>query len=252
MDPFLEGPLWTTVHSNLVEEIARQIAPRVRPKYLALINERVIVATPDALEFARPRARLPDVGVYQGGATTSQEDPTAIIEAPLVLDALLPETLSQKMVEIRDVAQRRLVTAIEVLSLTNKRGDGLDEYRTKRQEMLTGTCHFLEIDLLRVGQRFPVAGTLPSVPYFVFLSRADRRPRVEVWPISLEQRLPTVPVPLLPGDADVSLDLQQALQNIYDLFSYDQAVDHNAALAIPLSDEHMRWVAERLDAARHG
>jgi hypothetical protein len=240
------------VHSNLVEEIARQIAPRVRPKYLALINERVIVATPDALEFARPSARLPDVGVYQGGATTSQEDPTAIIEAPLVLDALLPETLSQKMVEIRDVAQRRLVTAIEVLSLTNKRGDGLDEYRTKRQEMLTGTCHFLEIDLLRVGQRFPVAGTLPSVPYFVFLSRADRRPRVEVWPISLEQRLPTVPVPLLPGDADVSLDLQLALQNIYDLFSYDQAVDHNAAPAIPLLDEHMRWVAERLDAARHG
>jgi hypothetical protein len=240
MDPYLEGPLWTTVHSNLVEEIARQLAPKLRPRYLALTNRRVIVATPDALEFGPQQSRLPDVGVYKTAAPAN-ENQTAVVTAPLVLDALLPETLEQSFVEIRDVAQRRLVTAIEVLSLTNKRGDGLDDYRSKRQEMLSGSCHFLEIDLLRVGNRFPVAGTLPSVPYFVFLSRADRRPRVEVWPIALHQPLPTVPVPLLPGDPDVAIDLQQAFQTIYELFAYDQAADHSGPPPIPLSPEQTQW-----------
>ncbi len=249
MDPYLEGPLWTTVHSNLVEEIARQPAPKLRPRYLALTNQRVIVATPDALEFGPQQSRVPDVGGYKT-AESNQKNQAAVATAPLVLDALLPETIQQSFVEIRDVAQRRLVTAIEVLSLTNKRGDGLDEYRTKRQEMLSGSCHFLEIDLLRVGQRFPVAGTLPSVPYFVFLSRADRRPRVEVWPIALDQPLPKVPVPLLPGDADVALDLQQAFQTIYELFAYDQAVDHSQLPSVSLSPEQTQWVTERLQATR--
>ena len=65
MDPYLEGPLWTTVHSNLIEEIARQLAPRLRPKYLALTNQRVVVATPDSVE-APLISRFPDVGVYSG------------------------------------------------------------------------------------------------------------------------------------------------------------------------------------------
>lgn len=50
MDLYLEGPLWTTVQSNLVEEIARQLAPKLRPKYLALTNQRVVVAGPAVLQ----------------------------------------------------------------------------------------------------------------------------------------------------------------------------------------------------------
>jgi hypothetical protein len=245
MDPYLEGPLWNTVHGNLVEEIARQLAPKLRPKYLALTNQRVIVATPDALEVGGYQLRMPDVGVYD--ATGKSGD--AAVErgnAPLVLDALLPESISQQYVEIRDVAQRRLVAAIEVLSLTNKRGDGLEEFRRKRQEMMAGSTHYLEIDLLRSGERFPVAGTLPSVPYFVFLSRATQRPRVHIWPIALDERLPQVNVPLLAGDPDVMLDLQQALNTIYELYGYDRAVNHQSSPAVPLSAEHMSWVRTRL------
>ena len=94
-----------------------------------------------------------------------------------------------------------------------------------------------------------MAGPLPSVPYFVFLSRANRRPRVEVWPIPLEQPLPAVPVPLLPGDSDVPLDLQQALQTIYDWYSYDRVADHSGEPAVRLAPEQQAWADERLRAA---
>ncbi|MDQ4078698.1 MAG: DUF4058 family protein, partial [Chloroflexota bacterium] len=42
MDPYLEGSLWTTVHFSLSAEIVRQLAPRVRPRYLVLPVERFV------------------------------------------------------------------------------------------------------------------------------------------------------------------------------------------------------------------
>lgn len=247
MDPYLEGPLWTTVHHNLVEEIARQLAPQLRPKYFAFTDQRIVVASPDPIEIS-PRSRLPDVGVY-GVEPTQLGGASALVAAPLVLDALIPEAVPQSFVEIRDVQERQLVAAIEVLSPSNKRGEGLEDYRKKRRELLAGEVHFLEIDLLRIGERFPVAGPLPSVPYFVFLSRANCRPRIEIWPIPLEQSLPTVPVPLLPGDADVYLDLQLAFQTVYDLFGYDRGVDHSGPARVRLTDDQATWAEERLRAA---
>jgi hypothetical protein len=67
-----------------------------------------------------------------------------------------------------------------------------------------------------------------------------------VWPIALESPLPKIPVPLLPGDADVMLDLQQALTTIYDLLRYDRAVDYSAPPEVPLRPEAARWAEERL------
>jgi hypothetical protein len=248
MDPYLEGPLWTTVHANLVEEIARQLAPKLRPKYLALTNQRVTVTTPDPIELAPTRSRLPGVGVYDTG-TPNTGSGAAVLSAPLTVDALMPEPITQTFIEIRDTESRTLVTAIEVLSPTNKRGDGLEEYRKKRQELLGGTAHLLEIDLLRIGERFPVASTLPSVPYFVFLSRANRRPKVETWPIALDQTLPQVPVPLLAGDDDVFLDLQLALNTVYDLFAYDQAANHSGNAPVPLAPDQLAFAENRLKQA---
>jgi hypothetical protein len=247
MDPYLEGPLWPTVHTSLVNEIAHQLAPKLLPRYFALPQQRVLVTVPDPIE-TYSRTRFPDVGVYESEAVQAKSS-GAVAFAPLVLDALLPESMPESYLEIRDVEQRRLVTAIEVLSPSNKRGPGAEDHRKKRQELLSGDVHYVEIDLLRVGERFPLAGTLPSVPYFVFLSRATRRPRVEIWPIPLDQPLPTVPVPLLPGDPDVMLDLQQAFQAIYDWYGYDRAADHSAHPPLPLAPEQQAWAEQRLRAA---
>ena len=85
-------------------------------------------------------------------------------------------------VEIRDTMNRRLVTAIEFMSPTNKRGNGRKEYLRKRLKLLRSTAHLLEIDLLRPGRRVPMREPLPGSAYFVFLSRAGHRPKTEVWP----------------------------------------------------------------------
>jgi hypothetical protein len=135
------------------------------------------------------------------------------------------------------------------LSPTNKRGDGHREYAEKRRELMDGPAHLLEVDLIRVGTRFPTAGPAPSVPYFVFLSRAGRRQAVETWPVPLEHPLPPVPVPLLPGDADVLLDLQAALDNVHDFYRYADLLDYTQPPPGPLSPEQLTWIDQRLRAA---
>ena len=151
--------------------------------------------------------------------------------------------------EIRETATRRLVTAIKVLSPTNKRGEGRKEYRRKRRRILLSTSHLLEIDLLRQGQRVPMQQRLPNAPYFVLLNRAEERPISDVWPIHLGEALPSVPVPLLPGDADVPLGLQQALTNVYDLLRYDLAIDYARPPESLLPPQLTAW-AEKLLSAR--
>jgi hypothetical protein len=169
-----------------------------------------------------------------------------IATAPLILPIDLPEPIPEISIEIRDVAERRLVACIEVLSPTNKRGPGREEYEAKRLGILSGLAHLLEIDLLRVGNRFPTGKPLPPVPYFVFLSRAGKRKEVEVWPMSLEKSLPEVPVPLLPGDPDILLNLQQALQTVYNIFGYDELINYEQPPPGPFLPDEMAWVKEQL------
>src|SRR5262245_41388072 len=81
MDPYLEGDLWTTVHTDLCAEIARQLSPKLRPKYVALSTRRVVLAPPDANEGLSGQ-RFPDVGVlssHRPGTSASE----SLTSAPL-------------------------------------------------------------------------------------------------------------------------------------------------------------------------
>jgi hypothetical protein len=53
-------------------------------------------------------------------------------------------------------------------------------------------------------------------------------------PITLREPLPTVPIPPLPGDADVPLELQQAMN---DGCAYGASIDYSRRAEIPLSKE---------------
>jgi hypothetical protein len=161
----------------------------------------------------------------------------------------MPTPIPHLTVEIRDAANRQLVTAIEVLSLTNKRGEGREEYLFKRRRILLSTAHLIEIDLLRQGQRVPMREPLPAAPYFVYLSRAEHRPMTDVFPIASSDPLPVVPVPLLGDDPDVPLDLQAALGNIYDLLGYDLAIDYSRPPETPVPQEQEAWLESVLRTA---
>jgi hypothetical protein len=248
MDPYLEGSLWTTVHFALSAEIVRQLAPRLRPRYLVLPAERFVTETPESVAITAMDI-YPDVSVAEARAMPAHAQRATIAAAPLELATIIPTPVPHVTIEIRDTANRQLVTAIEVLSPTNKRGDGRVEYLAKRRRILLSTAHLLEIDLLRQGQRVPMQKPLPPAPYFIFLSRAEKRPVTEIWPISLKEPLPVVPVPLLPDDPDVALDLQQAFTTTYDLLGYDLALDYAQPPELPLPKADAAWAETLLRTA---
>ncbi|MBI4584799.1 MAG: DUF4058 family protein [Planctomycetes bacterium] len=250
MDPFLEGSEWTSFHTELSSEIARQLAPKLRPKYVARTTRRFVTETPDDVVITTGDL-YPDVSVIQSQPSNAVKTAGTVAMAPppLQLATVIPARVPHITVEIRDTANRTLVTAIEILSPANKRGDGYREYIEKRQRLLYSPAHLVEIDLLRLGQRVPMQQALPSAPYFVFLSRAGKRPVVDVWAIQLNMRLPAVPVPLLAGDPDVILDLQTALDAVYDALSYDLSVDYSRPPEVALKGEFGAWATERLKAA---
>jgi hypothetical protein len=250
MDPYLEGSHWVGVHTQLCAEIARRLTPLLVPKYLALTNERFVLESPDDVGIST-RGVYPDVGVVPHNATGATRSPAGAAVAPLRMATVMPEAVPHVTVEIRDTAQRQLVTAIEVLSPTNKRGEGREEYLAKRRRVLLSTAHLVEIDLLRAGLRVPMRQALPSVPYFVFVGRWEQRPVVDVYPIPLDQPLPTIKVPLLAGDADCPLDLQLAFTTIYEALRYDLVADYSGLPEVSLPPETAGWAAERVRNWQH-
>jgi hypothetical protein len=203
---------------------------------------------PDTEEL---RVMMPDVAVVHRPLAVpmpvSEAVATAIPPAPITTVNVMSIPFQQVSVEIRDTASGLLVTAIEILSPVNKRPgtEARETYLRKRHNFLASTAHLLEIDLVRRGERLPLAPTPPPAPYYVVLSRQERRPEAEVWPLLLQDALPIVPVPLLNPDPDAPLDLGAALTAIYDRAGYDLDTNYRTDPFPPLEVEDATW-ADRL------
>jgi hypothetical protein len=248
MDPYLEGSTWMNFQGQLCAEIARQLGPKLRLRYLARLTERFFTdISVDADVSKQPI--YPDIGVVEPGFSPGGSESFGIATAPVRVATEMPESILHFSLEIRDLQERRLVTSIEVLSPSNKRGEGRQEYLAKRRRVLLGTAHLIEIDLLRKGQRVPMKELLPPAPYYVYVGRFETRPDTDVWPVSLDRPLPSVPVPLLAEDPDVMLDLQLALTTVYDLSDYDLELDYTKPPDVPLSLEEADWSDSHLRAA---
>jgi hypothetical protein len=262
MDPYLEGEMWQEFHDTLAHAIRAQLMPQLRPKYTALLSKRYVINTPILGIFGLPSERIfyPDVHIVKpspgidttpmpsfAGKPQAGGAAVAVAEPSVELVSAVPEEMPVLSVEIRDVAKRQLVTVIEILSPANKRGEGAREYDERRADLLKLRTHLMEIDLLRRGRRIPLHGELPPASYYVYLSRVQRRPLTEVWPISLREPLPAVPVPLIPPDPDVPLDLQAAVDACFELVGYERLLDYSTPPPPPeLDDEDAAWVNERL------
>jgi Protein of unknown function (DUF4058) len=131
----------------------------------------------------------------------------------------------QAYLEVRDRSSRELVTVLDLLSPTNK-GRHRDQYLRKRDQVLASTAHLVEIDLLRGGDPMP-APDRPGCDYLVTVSRAERRPEADFWPVRLRERLPVIPVPLRAPVQDATLDLQELLHRVYSETSPSTTSDAN-------------------------
>src|SRR4029077_9143859 len=139
---------------------------------------------------------------------------------PVLMQAFIAERFEETFVEIYAEGEERiLVTCIEVLSPSNKRRgtEGWQQYERKRQAMLLGRANFIEIDLLRGGDKMPMLTPWPDSPYTLLVSRAEDAPSCRVWLAPFQRSLPVIPVPLLAPDPDLTLDLQPLLDGIYAL-----------------------------------
>jgi hypothetical protein len=248
MDPYLEQPsMWPDVHNRLMFAICDQIQPLLSPRYAAVLTPYVAY---EAIDIATTRMLVPDVGVLEQPGKAPETTDIAIAPAPLT--GLIEVATRYHRIEIRSLSDEQLITVIELLSPVNKRAgaDAADAYERKRREILQSTVHLLEIDLLRAGRRPALVTPLPEAPYFIILSRVERRPQVEIWPLSLRKAIPVVPLPLRENEADVPLDLTQAVQRIYASARYDLRIDYRKAPPAPaLSPDDAAWLDAQLKVA---
>ena len=244
MDPYIEDPdLWTDFHSGLAYEIRTELNRKIQPRYVAKVIPRV---TYEAVEIGAARGILPDIAVWERKA---QETPAAYATAA-VTEAPVESTVSIEFetrvfaVEIHEVGTLRLVTAIEILSPANKRPghDAFEDYKRKRRDLLRSPVHLIEVDLLRGGTRPPLDRPVPAAPYYVTLSRVEKRPLVSVWPLQLQDRLPVLPVPLLEPDPDATLDLGAMVSAVYERGAYQLLINYQQPPPPPLDASQQEWL----------
>jgi hypothetical protein len=245
MNPYLEREgSWHDFHERFIPTAAEEIGRQVRPAYIVRIDENVYVH--ELPEGNRGLLGRPDLYVVEGWAkkTAAVSDSPATLAAPARAQ-LVPLTVTERdgFIEIRDGEDRRLITAIELLTPWNKEpGSDRNQYLTRRSRYFDTNVHLVEIDLLRGGPRLPLHPP-PKGDYCVIVSRAEERPEVGVWPIQLRERLPVIPIPLRTPDRAAQLDLQAILNRVYDAAGYGDYI-YRREPEPPLSAEDERWARE--------
>ncbi|MBD2101575.1 DUF4058 family protein [Leptolyngbya sp. FACHB-261] len=247
MDPYLEGYLWPDVYNALASKIRQQLAPKLRPRYTARLE---IYVVEDSFPESEVGILYPDVEVMQirqrqdanaNMPAASGAGAVSVMPAPLTVLVVRPVSVRLTNVEIRDTAQNVLVTCIEILSPVNKRGSSLAGYRQKRQRLYQTGIHLIELDFLRRGTRPFAHARLPEVPYAIALTRAQSG-LMNIWPLSLQDSLPTIPIPLRSPEPDVALDLSIAMQEIYDQAAYDLSINYSEPPLPALSEADKLWL----------
>lgn len=255
MDPYLEdAELWPDVHADLITGIRAHLTPRLRPRYVARVEQHTflfdpndpgeeVLIVPDVRIIERPGAL--QARPEQGGGVATLE-----MADPVDITGRVPRMTRQRYIEIRDTASREVVTVIEIVSPWNKRGGaaGRRHFQRKREDVVQGNTSWLEIDLLREGK--PTIGIISDKlrsHYRAYVDRTTPDERQQLlWPIFLRSRLPVLRVPLRAGEADVPLDLQAVLDGAYERAGYDLDVNYGRPPQLPLEAPDEAWADELL------
>ena len=259
MDPYLEHPqVFPGFHNNFITYFQEALQPRLPEQYYADSGERVWIEVTE-------RYLRPDVSVARREEPTeSAEDDrggVAVAAATRTKPVRIRVPYEEHRETFLEVYTRRdggerLVAAIEVLSLTNKAAgqDHRGEYLRKQRELLDREVHLIEIDLLRAGAHTTAVPKDLAVEeagpfdYHVCCHRFDEWGVFNVYPILLEEELPEIEVPLLPGDEPVPVDLQAVFARCYDAGPYRRRIRYDEDPPVPpLTPDQTEWAKKLLE-----
>ena len=171
--------------------------PKLSPRYIAAVEERVYVEGPNRqIEpdlSIRLRSPRPEAEVEAGGVAVLVEE----ADDPMVVVAHEIEVHESYIAILDRKNGLSVVTILEVVSPGNKCvGPGRRSYVEKQAEILRGDTHLVEVDLLRAGPHVlavPQSEVGPRVVYdyltSVNRSRGDRSV-FEVYPTLLRRDSP--------------------------------------------------------------
>lgn len=246
MNPFFQVR-WTDAHARLISYLADSLNGELPDDLTAQAEEGIRV------EGDRPAYRA-DVAVveswklgfppvWQPGAAAESEGGLALeVAEPHIIDDDAPD----RWVAIRALSGE-LVTVIELISPSNKL-DGRVAYLDKRERYRHGWVNVVEIDLVRGGDPLTMitgrwrrewTETGRRLDYEVAVWRACAS-RIEAYPISLREKLPTLRIPLRVTDPDVPLALQPLVDRCHVNGRYWQLRDPSL-LHPPLGEEDAAW-----------
>lgn len=251
MDPFLESPnTFRDLHNTFITYLRVDIQKQLPLRYVARVGERTWVETRDShIE--------PDVLIRETPVTAPHEAtaPVSTAVAAPVIVSIADEEWVEPYLDILLVEGQRLVTAIEVLSPTNKRpGErGQALYLQKQAEVMNRSANLVEIDLLRGGRHTTAVPeqtlrAIDSEACYHVCARDFAKPRqLEVYPIRLRSPLPVVRIPLLPGDSAPTVDLQVVFNRAWDDAAFGRSIDYGAELPPPpLAEDDLSWLRDQV------
>ena len=255
MNPWLEA-YWGDIHTSLTTYARDSIQAQLPPDLQARVEEYLSVYEPDE-ESRKLRRVSPDVHIVEqpgmakaaGGGLAVEE---LVAGEPLrVRRRSPPQTL--RYIQIVDIkANRRVVTAIEFISLANKATlTGRKQYLAKQNEFIDAEVNLVEIDLLREGTWVLAAEKeiYPERlkgPYRVCVVRAESSEEAELYPAGFSAPLPTIQIPLRPADKDVLLPLQVLVNKAYENGRYGNDLDYSIMPVPPLEQDEHAWISEYL------
>jgi hypothetical protein len=253
MDPYLED-YWPDVHSRLATYASDHLNPRLPPGLRARIQESTAIEADEPDEGDRD-TYVPDVQIRTTSSKTTRR--AANSSPPPMKPIVVTRSVSepQRSVHIVTTEKGRLVTAIEFLSPSNKIGsEGRDDYIEKRKGILAAGASLVEVDLIRAGLHVLAfdPAKLPArsrMPYAVAAIRWWKPRKVEIYPIPLRAPLPTISIPLRKTDSDVTLNLQELIEEAYEKGGYDGDIDYRQDPSPALDPLDAAWLNKLLKAA---
>jgi hypothetical protein len=214
MDPYLEDDkLWPDFQHQLVHSLYQILLPGLMDRYRARVSHR---------HYVNEQA---------------------------LFTSVVREEHHEQYVEIRQRADSKLVTLLDVVSPANKASaGGRCAYLDKRREARACNSNVVEIDLVMQGQPMLDYSRdgLPDWDYAVTVTRATQPERYEIFTATLEKRLPRFRLPLANDDRDTVVDLQAAFTRAFDHGSFAEKIDYQKDPPTRLSEHNRQWLDAKM------